>query len=254
MKTPLKSKVNFKSGAILKEKIPPYSVVSSFLLYSGQLELGLVAANRLVVAHTNKFVIYDFWLALKEEPDRVVGLAQELTKDPLFNQAFFRDLQEHWFEHNDPATRAAWFFILNRCSDSPYVSRGRFQEGGITPIAVNYLKRLQLANFHLYLDTPPHVEEALNVAEESDYLLLPVGTYSRNIFEEGKNKGPEETTLYHQSLSAKLQNMKKKWVVVYKFHSDLLKLYKGSNITMLTEYGRPTQDTERCEELLIANF
>ena len=87
-----------------------------------------------------------------------------------------------------------------------------------------------------------------------DILLFPVGKYSLNLFEEGKSRGPEMTPVNHRSLKGKLETVKRKWLVVYKYHPQVLKEYKDYNVTMISKYGQPTKHEKMCEDIVIANF
>jgi len=64
MKTPLKENIQFKNSRIVKDLIPAQSKVHSFLLYDGNIELKLAASNRQVIAHTNNYVVHEFWSVL----------------------------------------------------------------------------------------------------------------------------------------------------------------------------------------------
>ena len=62
------------------------------------------------------------------------------------------------------------------------------------------------------------------------------------------------TTIFHKELCEYLRDVEKKWMVLYKTHPQLFKLYKDHNITMIDKYGRKTADRDSSEELIIANF
>ena len=77
MLSPLKENItNFKSTHVIKELIPTGAVVDSYLLFSGEIELNLAQSDRFVVAHTNKYVIYEFWKSTMEEPWRVAEMVK----------------------------------------------------------------------------------------------------------------------------------------------------------------------------------
>ena len=68
MITPIKDPVEFKAGDYLKSLIPAGSVVDTFFFYGGKLEFDLAQSARLVRAHTNRYVIYEFWHCMQEDP------------------------------------------------------------------------------------------------------------------------------------------------------------------------------------------
>ena len=87
-----------------------------------------------------------------------------------------------------------------------------------------------------------------------DYTLIPAGRFSYNFFEEGKNKGIEETTIDHRLLNQKFKTFKKKSILLYKYHRAAANLYRDFNITMIDKHGRATKEASNCEDLIIANF
>ena len=61
MISPIKSSNSFNCKRDILKIIPEGSVVSTFLFFDGELDLWLAEADRVVRAHTNKYVIYEFW-------------------------------------------------------------------------------------------------------------------------------------------------------------------------------------------------
>ena len=120
MKSPLKSNINYKSADVLKKMIAPKSTISSFFLYAAHLELALSTAGHTVVAHTNKRAIYEFWATALKEASLIAYTAKNVFPTLISSQ--FSLLQETWADFKYPEDRAAMFFILNRCSDSGWVS------------------------------------------------------------------------------------------------------------------------------------
>lgn len=252
MKVPLKSNTTFKSTAKLKELIKPASKISSFLLFDGQTEVSLAEAGHFVISHTNKPFIYEFWVNLLTEPKVLAQTADALF--PTLAPAQLTYLQESWTEFKYPIDRSALFFLLNRCSDSGFVSCGKINKDHYNPIALSYVKNFKIKNFYPYLDQVDDPFEAIASAKDADYILLPVGNYSFNFFEQGKSKGPEMYSINHKKLFRTLQQINKKWIILYKFHPALLTMYNRNRIFMFDAYGKPTKDKAKCEELAIVNF
>ena len=50
----------------------------------------------------------------------------------------------------------------------------------------------------------------------------------------------------HRQLAAKLNeiNKKQKWIIVYHFHQELLKIYEEYNIVGLDKYGNPHKNSK----------
>ena len=73
LKTPPANK--FDCIGAIKEKIPPGAVIHSFLFYDGAMELNLASDARFIVAHTNRYVVYEFWRCAALEPEKVSAFA-----------------------------------------------------------------------------------------------------------------------------------------------------------------------------------
>ena len=252
MKSPIKESNKFRSLRELKRMIPRGSIINSFLFFDGGLEFNLSASGRFIVAHTHKDVIYEFWQCALEDSPRVAGLAKSLC--PIEDPNTFHILQERWPTYDDPYARAALFFILNRCSESGMISAGRLAYKNFNPVALGHLRNFSPVNFYLKRDDHQDLIKNLKEVDERDYVLVPVGAFNYNLFERGKNRGYEMTTVHHQQLYEAMQEREKKWVILYKPHPQLFKLYDNYNIKMINKSGLITTDRGDCEEVLIANF
>lgn len=254
MKSPIKENINnFCCLRALKEMIPPGSVVNSFLFFSGDLEFSLVEGGRFMVSHTNKFIIYDFWKCMLNDPHKIADIAVDLQPH-LKDENLFYEVQESWPTYRDSFIRSAFFFLLNRCSESGLVSCGKLDNKKFNPFSISYIKKFKIDNFHIILDEQKEFIDSFRNIKNTDYLLFPIGKFSYNLFEYGKNKGYEMTTIHHKRFRDALRHVKDKWIVIYKHHPQVHKLYKDYNVTMLDKYGRETQDKEKCGEVVIANF
>ena len=260
MKTPVRDGLDFKSLPTIKELIPRKSIVSSFLLYAGTIELGLVGDQRFLIAHTNKRPVYDFWKCAQEDSRLVADHAvfffnKLLNPPPPFKreEAFF-SLQQGWASDIDPFARSAKFFVLNRCSEAGLISSGKLNARHFNPMSVSRLKTFKAPNFYLAYDQKEDFIDAVGDPEDSEYLFLPVGHYNYNLFEHGKSRGPEEAPIHHKRLYEKLSDQDKKWVVLYKNHNGVFDLYKDHHTIMVDQYGRKTNRKDNCEDIVIANF
>jgi len=255
MKSPIKDSLNqFKCATFLKKIIPEGSMVHSFLFYAGDLEFTLAESQRYICAHTIKPLIHEFWECALEDAERL----HAIVSSPVFtfeSEHMFPILQETWPTYRDPYLRSSLFFLLNRCSSTGLISSGELSDKNFNPIALSYLKRFNPPNFHIVLDKESEFVKTLqNIT--ADYLLVPVGKFNYNLFDYGKSRGYETTIVNHKTLAATLKEMdtNQKWIVVYSFHAELLKLYDGYNIVGLDKYGNPQENSKLWEELVIANF
>jgi len=252
MKSPIKESVNnFKCLPFLKQLIPKGSVIDSFLFFDGKLEFGLAEDNRFVVAHTDKYVVYEFWQCVLEDPAKVAEMVQFLF--PIEDENIFHIIQENWPKYYDPYIRSALFFLLNRCSENGSISTGKLNLKNYNLFALNHLKKFHEKNFHIEWDETQEFIEGIKNERKADFTLLPVGKFSYNFFEHGKSRGFEMTSINHKKLFETLNQKEEKWVAIYKAHNQLYNLYKDHNIIMLNKYGKTTTK-DACEELVIANF
>jgi len=255
MKSPIKDSLNDfnKSLLILKSMIPKGKIIDSFLFFSGELEFNLSESERFVIGHTCKYVIHEFWYCAMTDPERIAEISNSMY--PFKDEKMFYIFQENWPRYSDHFMRSALFFILNRCSATGWPSFGKFEDRNFNPIALSNLKRFRPKNFYLCHDKTDDLIKAIDQATtKSDYILAPVGKFSYNLFEQGKSKGYEMTSINHKELAAYLDGVEKKWIVLYKNHLQLFKMYQKYNIVMIDKYGKTTEDKAKCEDLIIANF
>tara|TARA_B100001250_G_scaffold412964_1_gene445601 strand:+ start:2761 stop:3531 length:771 start_codon:yes stop_codon:yes gene_type:complete len=250
--SPIKEPHDFRSASFLKKIIPPDAVVNTALFFSGQLEFALSAAGRTVKASTTKYVVYEFWKCAMRDPHRIIKIAEFMyaRKDP--NMLYY--LQEDWPTYKDPFMRSCMFFLLNRFSSTGEQSRGVLSYDNYNPIVLSRLKNLNYTNFTLNLTESDNLTKSLCELPNDEYVLIPVGRFSYNLFEHGKTEGWETTKVDHSQIKEFLHNTDKKTLLVYKWHNALASFFEDFNITRLNEYGLPTQDPLQTKEVIIANF
>ncbi len=245
---------NTKSLSVLKDIIPKSSTVESFLLFAGDVEIGLAEAERQVIAHTNKYIIYDFWKTLFDNPENLAQSVEYLF--PFESEDVFRVFQDTYHKQKSPTMRSALFFLVNRCSSDGMISSGQLQQKNYNPLALNYIRRFKQINFNVVYDYSPNLKNCISsTSPQTDYVFLPVGKFSYNFLSEGMNRGPEETTIVHKELKNIVDNIDTKTILNYQYHPGALNLFKdyGSTI-LLDKYGKRTIKHENAKEILIANF
>ena len=171
MRSPLKE-VNGGSKALLtlKSLIPPGTIINSFGFFDGSIELDLAHTQRFVVARTNKYVIYEFWRTLFEDPVTVAQLAESLY--PVKDRAIFNIFQENWPKYKDPFMRSALFFLLNRCSDNGMLSTGQMTNENFNKLALITLKNFTPHNLHIVFDTEDSISDVVSRIDAGQWILL----------------------------------------------------------------------------------
>jgi site-specific DNA-adenine methylase len=256
MRSPLRCPHDFKSTATLKKLIEPNSVVATYLFFDGNIELGIASPERLVVSHTSSYFISEFWACARFDPARLIQIIEHLYETRM--PQTFLAMQEVWAKYKDPFVRSAMFFLLNRCSTLGMISSGDIDFNRYNPISVNRLRALkELEHFHLIRTKSENfmadIQESVKQAGP-DYLLIPAGQFSYNLFDDGKAIGDEDTKISHQDIAKFFGEQNLKCMLVYKKHPELRKIYANNNIIMIDKRGNETDNKEACEEIIIANF
>ena len=250
MRSPLQISTS-KSAGIIKKIIPKHSSISSFFFYDGTVEIALASAGRLVASYTSRYAVYEFWTCIAQE-------AKSISKSVKFmhnrlSEAEMYLLQENWLSYKTPHDRSTFFYILNRCSDKNYASHGSLSKSRLTPLSILNLQNFEIENFKLIFSQGPDPIKKLTSAE-GEFLYLPMGKYTHNLFDRGKSIGSDMVIIEHKKTKSLLEKINKKWILVYDKHPAVFKLYENKNITMIDRYGNKTIDRDKCTEIIINNF
>jgi hypothetical protein len=254
MKSPLRSRHKTRAAAVVKQLIPPGSVVDSFLLFSGEVECSLAKDGRFVCAHANHYVIYEFWKCVLENPRLIADIVISVPFTKFLNKKIFHILQENWPLYKDPYVRSALLFLLNRCSSTGALSSGEFDLTYFTPTAISTLRNFSINNFHLTCDDASSLGECILKETQSEYMFIPMPAFAYNFFIEGHPQGHEEVALNHYRIKEKLNEANKKWIISYPIDKRVIKLYAENNIRLINEYGNPTTKLKDAREIIVTNF
>ena len=254
MKSPLRLKTkNFKALSALKSLIPIDSIVHTFLFFDGNMEIGLAHDGRFVVAHTNKYVIHEFWHCVRENAARIVSAAEYFQ--PIEDKNIFYLLQENWPKYRDPFVRSALFLLLNRYSSTGQISSGEFDPEAYRPTDFINIKRIGFNSLNLVFDHEENFLESIDkIEEQCDFVFLPVGNYSLNFMEDSRPQGFEDTIVNHRDLKKYMNTTSKRMILLYKASSKVLTLYRDHRMVYVDKWGRQVDDFTAAEEVLIANF
>jgi len=255
MHSPLKDLNKTSAISHIKETIKNNSSIDTYCFYTGDCEFILSETEHTVNSYTNSYVVYEFWRSMLDEPERVY----ELVTSPDFNfdsEEYFNVLQERWYTYRNRYLRSALFFLLNRCSSTGLVSSGQIDQTNFTPFAINTIKNFKKpTNFSLDFIKKPQTELStfINLETTSDYIYIPAGDFSYNLFEDGKSYGPEQTRVNNRELKNMLST-DKKILLHYNFHNAAPNFFKKYNVTMIDKYGKITYNKENAQEVVVANF
>tara|TARA_B100000131_G_scaffold94134_1_gene91057 strand:+ start:425 stop:1090 length:666 start_codon:yes stop_codon:yes gene_type:complete len=221
-------------------------------MFEGAMEFGLAAADRYVVAHTNKYVCYEFWWCVQSDPKRIATAVEYFQ--PIEDKNVFYLLQENWPSYSDPYVRAALFLLLNRYSATGKISSGEFNSEAYRPTDIVQLQNLGFRNLHILLDKEEDFVDSLSsIHGRCDYVFVPVGAYTLNVFENEK-QGYEDTYVCHKSLKKVFEETENNMVLLYEASKAIVDLYKDYKMVFVDKYGRKVPQSELASEVLIANF
>lgn len=256
MKSPLVLKSRqFKSLPVLKELIPPDSVVHSFLMYDGVLETYLADAGRYVVGHTNKYAIYEFWTCLAQNPTHLQAVIKHF--DNIEEKNIFYLLQETLPEYSDPFVRSAIFFLLCKFSASGRASSGAFDRESYNPLAVPKLSHMPFGRLMVQFNKDKDFVQSIDQLKvRCDYVVIPGESFSHDLLNHaGDDRAQyDETLINHQAIKDHLATTERKTAILYHFTPYLLKFYQGHKFYFINQWGRSTEDKESAVEAIIANF
>tara|TARA_R110000824_G_scaffold70902_4_gene181775 strand:+ start:3324 stop:4115 length:792 start_codon:yes stop_codon:yes gene_type:complete len=252
MKTPLKDKLQgTKSISVLKKIVPAGYAVAVYPFFGGNVALKLAESGRPVAAIAHSKPVYEFWKCLSEDPKRIVDI---ITSDIFkFEAAMFPILQEKWYTYKGEYTRAALFFILNRCSDTGLISSGCLSLDNYSPVSISSVRSYKPSKY-FNLRYVNHTQASIIENLHSDYVFMPIGKYTLNLFEEGKSFGCEETRVDHKRLRKEIRETDKKVIISYLYHPRLKSFYDNESVIMINKYGKVTTVEEDSVEMLICNF
>lgn len=254
MRSPLRvTAKKSKALSALKTIIPLDSVIHSFLFFDGNMEIELAHDGRFVVAHTNKYVIHEFWYCVRENAARIVSAAEHFQ--PIEDKNIFYLLQESWPKYHDPFVRSALFLLLNRYSSTGRISSGEFDPEAYRPTDLVNVQRVGFSNLHLAYDKEDDYLDSIdNIHGRCDFVFLPIGHYSLNYMEDGRPEGFEDTTVIHRDVKKMMEKTSHKVVLWYKASDRLLRLYRDYKMYFIDKWGRIVEDSDIAEEVLIVNF
>jgi len=240
-------------ASVLKNIVPPGSIVNSYAFYDGKLEFSLADDKRFVNASTTSIPVYTFWACLMHDPSRLHAM---ISSDSLKFEgaAIFSTLQDVWYKHSSPFIRASLFFIMNRCSSTGLISSGELDIEKLTPTSIAKLKMFEVPeNFHLSLSETSMIEQ-IKKSDPQSYNIIPAGRFNYNLFEIGKNVAIEETPINHRELISLCDNKTIKLAITYDYDEKVLSSFKNNRLIMVDKYSRQTEHKERAEEIIVANF
>ena len=119
---------------------------------------------------------------------------------------------------------------------------------------INRIKNFKCEDLYILFDQCDDPTDTFVTAKDTDFILLPIGDFSYNLFDQGKNIGPDMYLFDHNKIKKLVVEMDKKWSLVYNTHPALFKIYKDYHIIMIDKYGNKTQEKNSCTELIISNF
>tara|TARA_Y100000310_G_scaffold332005_1_gene406696 strand:- start:467 stop:1156 length:690 start_codon:yes stop_codon:yes gene_type:complete len=225
------------------------------MFFSGQIEFPLINEGHTLVAYTNKPVIFEFWRSVVSDAHRVAAHAVGMHM-PGAHPETVSLYQSQWPTYRDSFMRSGVFFLLNRYSQTGTVSHGSFKIDNFSPFAIEALKNFSsdAHKFNLKLYESEDVEEGFVSLNADDILLIPAGTFSYNLLTQDILEGYETYNIHHRRLKEALLNTNQRFVLCYKKHPGLLRLYDDQQIILVSKFGKPTAHFDLAEDMIIHNL
>tara|TARA_R110001583_G_scaffold58794_1_gene175010 strand:- start:847 stop:1611 length:765 start_codon:yes stop_codon:yes gene_type:complete len=254
MRSPLKSQ---NESAICVNEINKLislpSKINSFVFFTGDLEFRLAEYGHLVNAHTINPYVYEFWEHVMMDPQRLYEIVTSRHFKFDGPEAFYQ-LQKSWAQEKG-ITRAAMFYVLNRCSDVGHISKGSLELEGFNYFSHRYLRELKFPpNFQLILDDDLSLEAQIDASDPDAYVLAHIGKFGYNLFEHGKLRGAEDTMINHRTLRDMMKTQDRRCLMIYKYHPHIEKFFTHFNLIFVDVHGIPANASENCEEIIVTNF
>ena len=250
-KSPIKD-LRFKniSLSLLKGLIEKDSIVNTYGLFSGNVEISLSLSDIKINAFTDKSVIYQFWHCLFENNTRLYNILTD-SSFKFRGIAEYNLLQEGLTHYKDAHYRSSLFFMLNRCSATGQVSCGEFKPDDYNPMALNYLKTFEKPElFDIFYYQNSHEK-----LDDVNYILFHSLNFSYNLTDIGTTNSYDNYNFNSKKLRTLLNTQKdRKIIMIYNNHPGLFNFYKEYCLTMVNKYGHQTDDKKDCEEIIVTNF
>ena len=253
-KSPIKEPNNFVSSDYLKQLIPKERKISSFLLFSGEIEFPLYSDGYNIHINTNKYVIYEFWHCARNNSHNIANQAIGIHKR-THPQSIFH-YQDEWPKYRDPYLRSALFYLLNRYSPNGTISHGEVRKENFSLLSIETLKRFDQfsKNLNLHYYKKDDFLDGLDRVDKDDLILLPIGKYSYNLIGKQTYKGYETYHIDHDKIKQKLIELGNDFVMVYKKHPRILQDFGEFNHLFINKFGKKTNRLDLAEDIIITNL
>ena len=135
------------------------------------------------------------------------------------------------------------------------ISGGALNHQHFNVTSLNYLKTFKKPpSFNLKLYEGMTLEEQLRQPSAADYTVVPVGNFSYNFFDHGKNRGLETSAVNNKHLRTFMKETHKKVILIYNFHPHLDKFFENHLCTPIAVDGSTKASSHPGEEVVVTNF
>ncbi len=252
--SPLKSPHGFVSAAYLKELIHQDCSIRTFLPFSGEIELSLLADGRDVAIHTNNYVVYEFWSCFRVDPFRIADQAEALHSRTT--AGMIKTYQKEWPAFRDPYLRSAIFFLLNRYSKKGTISYGAASLNNYTPMCLNNLRRCDesVTKINITYHNSEDYLEGIDKCPEDSFLLLMVGEFQGGPLGRQINMGYETYPINHRMLKKRMDSSNRNFALVYKAHPGIRHFYRDYRAIYINKFGKETKNMDLAEDVIVTNL
>tara|TARA_R100000008_G_scaffold43790_1_gene25405 strand:- start:2617 stop:3381 length:765 start_codon:yes stop_codon:yes gene_type:complete len=210
-------------------------IVSPFFA-GGGLETGLLNYAFKIKAYTDFKDLFDFWNCLLKDSEAIFQSAKHLLS---IDEDMLYLMQKNLSDNNEPFTKAAMFFAINRSTVTGTVSHGRMQKyhPHFNEYSLQVLRNFNTKNLKVFYE-----QDYANTISSTDGLLLCCPPpYKPMIGLTHATLTHPENNIIDHSILRELLALKNKWILFLNYHDDLVKMYKQNNIIKIDKFYNKTE-------------
>lgn len=247
----------------LKEFIPEFSELREPFLGGASFSFYVHQSfqNKRILASDLNFELYCFWKALKENPQKLVELVQNIFDQNFIGRELFNSLVSQRNNDLSKLERATHFFVLNRITFSGVVDAGGFSqesfEKRFTQSSIDRLSKASevMKDFTILNDD---YKTLLEKKGDNVFIFLDPPYHSATNSKLYGKDGILHKQFDHGKFYSSVSQCQHKWLITYDNSEFIRNLYKDFHqVQWELQYGMNNykkSSAAKGKELLIANY
>lgn len=222
LKSPLRYPNDRRKAASIVDQFIPKDVnkIISPFFGGGGLEIALINRGYKIDGHVDFKNLHEFWRCLLDDPQQLYNFAHYFY--PIEDKDIFYLLQEKINDHDDAFTRAALFYVINRCTEKGTVTSGKLMENHpeFNEYFLEKLRRFNIDGLNVFCS------QAINVINNCNGFMLccPPDYSIETLLGPAHHTQIEKPNINHTELN-NILNEKNNWVLLVNYHENLIEMY-----------------------------